>query len=159
MVNWLRITTPKVNRITENNRLIFLILCIINLWKITWFQKLTRTCMSKSEFILFSKSSEVSLKHCAKSKVRTFMKVVHVWKLLTIFTKTSILDVWQGSEYVFDSNQKIPDILAFTWCDGLNDFVPMFHYFLVFCNIISIPPKISGGIEIMLPKTGKQWNK
>ena len=32
-----------------------------------------------------------------------FMKIVSVWKVLSIFTKHSILDVWRGSEYASES--------------------------------------------------------
>ena len=28
-----------------------------------------------------------------------FMEIVNGWKLLTIFAKSSILDIWLGSEY------------------------------------------------------------
>ena len=33
------------------------------------------------------------------SKKEIFAKIVSSWKLLNVFTKTSILDVWQGSEH------------------------------------------------------------
>ena len=35
-------------------------------------------------------------------KIVEFAKVVNGWKSFTIFPKTSILDVWQGSEYASD---------------------------------------------------------
>ena len=36
---------------------------------------------------------------CETSKIELFEKIVNNWKLLPISAKTSILDVWQGSEY------------------------------------------------------------
>ena len=36
---------------------------------------------------------------CQTSKIVLFAKIVNEWKLLTIFEKCSILDVWQHSEY------------------------------------------------------------
>ena len=42
---------------------------------------------------------------CARSvfrilpKMQPFMKIINNWKQLTIFGKSSILDVWKGSEY------------------------------------------------------------
>ena len=40
-----------------------------------------------------------------KSKKELFAKIVNSWKLLTIFPKGSILDVWQGSEYDSENDQ------------------------------------------------------
>ena len=36
------------------------------------------------------------------SKMELFSKIVNGGKLLAIFPKSSILDVWQGSEYAFE---------------------------------------------------------
>ena len=33
------------------------------------------------------------------------MKIVYSWKLLTIFAKCSILDVWHGSKYASDHEE------------------------------------------------------
>ena len=33
------------------------------------------------------------------SKMEQFVKIVHGIKLLTVFTKSSLLDVWMGSKY------------------------------------------------------------
>ena len=33
-------------------------------------------------------------------KMEFFAKIVNHWKLLIIFTKSSVLDVWVGSEYI-----------------------------------------------------------
>ena len=43
--------------------------------------------------------SEWHLEPCQTSKTEHFATRVNGWKLLTIFAKSSILDVWQGSEY------------------------------------------------------------
>ena len=45
-------------------------------------------------------SVEAYLKPCQESKMKAFLKIVNVFQSLTIFAKSSILDVWQGSEYV-----------------------------------------------------------
>ena len=34
--------------------------------------------------------------------MKLFVKIFNWWKPLTILQKSSILDVWLGSEYVFD---------------------------------------------------------
>ena len=41
------------------------------------------------------------------SKMEGFTKIVNTWKPLTIFTKRSILDVWQGSKGAFASHLKV----------------------------------------------------
>ena len=46
-------------------------------------------------------NSEVYSETCQTSKIERFAKIVHGFDPLTIFKKFSILDVWQGSEYVF----------------------------------------------------------
>ena len=44
------------------------------------------------------------------SKIELFEKVVNGFQPLTIFEKSSILDVWQGSEYASGNNQKYFEI-------------------------------------------------
>ena len=39
-----------------------------------------------------------------------FMKIVKNGKPFTIFVKTSILDVWQGSEYASELASKVKDV-------------------------------------------------
>ena len=39
-----------------------------------------------------------------------FVSIVKKEKPYTIFVKTSILDVWQGSEYASDLAFKVPDV-------------------------------------------------
>ena len=43
---------------------------------------------------------------CQTSRMEGFAKIVNNWKLLNIFTKHSILDDWQSSEYTFGSGPK-----------------------------------------------------
>ena len=43
--------------------------------------------------------------------MKRFAKIVNGYKLLTIFTKRSILDVWQGSEYA----SGIDDLSFYIW--------------------------------------------
>ena len=50
-----------------------------------------------------TKKAEVSSEPCQTSKTERFAKTANNWKPLTIFAKCSILDVWQGSEYGYES--------------------------------------------------------
>ena len=47
------------------------------------------------------------LRILSKSKMEFFAKIVKNEKLFTIFVKTSILDVWQGSEYASELASKV----------------------------------------------------
>ena len=40
--------------------------------------------------------------HCQIFQVECFAKIVNSFYLLTVSTKRSTLDMWQGSEYAFD---------------------------------------------------------
>ena len=42
---------------------------------------------------------------CQTPKIELFVKIVSGWKLLTIFAKSFILDIWRGSEYASDPNE------------------------------------------------------
>ena len=53
---------------------------------------------------------EACSKSCQTSKIELFVKIVKSKKLLTIFVKTSILDVWQGSEYASEKPSKVTDV-------------------------------------------------
>ena len=54
-----------------------------------------------------------------------FEKTDNGWKLLTIVAKSSILDVWQGSEYVSDMD--LLTIAYFQFFDtSLKDFLDLF---------------------------------
>ena len=46
-----------------------------------------------------NKKAEAYSESCETSKTKRFGKIVNSLKLLTIFTKRSILDIWQASEY------------------------------------------------------------
>ena len=46
---------------------------------------------------------EVYLEPCHTSKMDRFAKIVNSYKPLTIFAKRSILDIWQGSEYIYEN--------------------------------------------------------
>ena len=45
------------------------------------------------------KISEVYSKHCQTFKMEIFAKIVNGFQPLTFFAKSSIVEVWQGSEY------------------------------------------------------------
>ena len=47
---------------------------------------------------------------CQASKLEHFTKIVKNEKPFTIFVKTSILDVWQGSEYASELASKVTDV-------------------------------------------------
>ena len=54
----------------------------------------------------FSKNSHGSGAHselCQTLKMELVTKVDNVFKQLTIFAKRSILDIWQGSDYVSEN--------------------------------------------------------
>ena len=52
---------------------------------------------------------------CKTSEMEHFAKLINGWKPLIIFTKRSILVVWQSSEYVFVKNLLRAKIIPETW--------------------------------------------
>ena len=50
--------------------------------------------------ILLCSETEPHSEPCQTSKMEFLAKIVHGFKLLIVFVKNVILDVWQGSEYV-----------------------------------------------------------
>ena len=46
-----------------------------------------------------ARRGEAYSEHSQTSKMEHFPKIVNSWKPLIIMAKSSILDVWQGSEY------------------------------------------------------------
>ena len=70
--------------------------------KKTFFtENLWRTAVKNTTLYLFSKLlyTEAHQQPCQTSKMKVFANIVNVFKPLTIFAKTFILDVWQGSEH------------------------------------------------------------
>ena len=55
--------------------------------------------IKRSKILSKACCSEVYSKHSQISNMMLFMKIVNSWKPLTIFAKSSIVDVWLGSEY------------------------------------------------------------
>ena len=53
-------------------------------------------------WVLHYLDTDMYSKPCQTSKMEQFAKAVNSFQPLTIFTKRSISDVWQGSEYVSD---------------------------------------------------------
>ena len=51
--------------------------------------------------------SEPNSESCKTSKMELFVKIVKKERPFTIFVKTSILDVWQGSEYASELTSKV----------------------------------------------------
>ena len=82
------------------------------------FAKIIITKMSLKPFkqlkwCFFRKSllaSEANSEYCHTAKTELFAKIVKNEKPFTVFTKTCILDVWQGFEYAFGLASKIKDV-------------------------------------------------
>ena len=58
-------------------------------------------------------------KSCQTSKMELFVKIVKKEKPFTIFVKTSILDIWQGSEYASELASKVADVSI--WISKVTD--------------------------------------
>ena len=54
--------------------------------------------------------SEANSESCQTSKIKLFAKIVKNEKPFTIFVKTAILLVWQGSEYASELASKVKDV-------------------------------------------------
>ena len=68
------------------------------------------------------------------SKMKCFAKIVNGWKLLTIFAKLFILDVWQGSEYASANNNMCITITTNSVISGMHFFFScLFFLFCFFC--------------------------
>ena len=52
-------------------------------------------------------NTKVHSKPCQTAEMELFAKIVKNEKPFTIFAKTSILDVWQGSEYASELASKV----------------------------------------------------
>ena len=76
--------------------------------------------LTPNRLIYFScKTSETYLEPYQTYKIERFAKIVNVWKLLTIFDKRTILDVWQGSECVFKTDfflQRLRLLYLLSYC-------------------------------------------
>ena len=66
-------------------------------------------------FVFMVYSTEVFSEFRQTSKIKLFAKIVNDWKSLTIFTKSFILDVWQGSENT-SSEYKVNYLPKFAIC-------------------------------------------
>ena len=58
-------------------------------------------------------ASEASSKSCHNSKMELFPKIAKNEKPFSIFAKTAIVDVWQGSKYVSELAFKVKDVFLF----------------------------------------------
>ena len=76
------------------------LLKILRIWSIYWRNSLWKTLFFCGMNVKLTESSlEVHSEPFQTSKIERSAKIVHIWKPLTIFTKSSILSVWQCSEY------------------------------------------------------------
>ena len=51
-------------------------------------------------------ATKVNSKPCQTTEMERFVRIVKIEKLLTIYAKTSILDVWQSSEHASELASK-----------------------------------------------------
>ena len=70
---------------------------------------------------------------CQPSKMELYKKKVNIWKPLTIFTKSSILDAWQGSGFTSDKYllRHFIRYLLLQRCQ--NNFRQAPEFFLTYC--------------------------
>ena len=54
--------------------------------------------------------SEANSESCQTSNMELFAKIAKNKKPFTIFVKTSILNVWKGSEYAYELSSKVKDV-------------------------------------------------
>ena len=126
----------------------FLVAGFCYLWYLNWFKyEASLTLDARSE--AYSEPFQTS-------KIQVFTNIVIGFSLLTIFAKSSILDVWQDSEFTSETSNNLPKKLRiscltgfwihlliifakpFTIC-SLN-LINMFHYISVLCTIKSTCP-------------------
>ena len=55
-------------------------------------------------------ASEANSESCQTSKMEFFAKIVKNYKPFNIFAKTSILDIWQASEYASELASKFKNV-------------------------------------------------
>ena len=51
-------------------------------------------------------TKEANSEYCQTSKMKLFATTVKSWKPISIYAKTSTVDVWQGSEYASELASK-----------------------------------------------------
>ena len=126
----------------------FLVAGFCYLWYLNWFK-------NEASLTLDARSEAYS-EPFQSSKIQVFTNIVIGFSLLTIFAKSSILDVWQDSEFTSETSNNLPKKLRiscltgfwihlliifakpFTIC-SLN-LINIFHYISVLCTIKSTWP-------------------
>ena len=62
--------------------------------------------------------AETYSEQCRTSKMKRFAEIVYTCKVLTIFAKRSILDVWHGSEYASGMSSRKGFIFGTYTCES-----------------------------------------
>ena len=88
-------------------------------------------------FIFMVYWTEAYSEPCQTSKMDLFAKIFDEWKQLTIFEKSSILDVWSGSEYASaECKVNCLDRLYYMYCNKFyvwnNMYILPFQYNWIF---------------------------
>ena len=74
-----------------------------------WFQDPVKH-LRRNFFRKLPLGSEANLESCQISKMELFVKIIKKEKLFTIFVKTFIWNVWQGSVDAFELASKVMDV-------------------------------------------------
>ena len=101
----------KVNKQFPDSKILTCCVCSFPHEKIRWNYGIFRSDFRRgcrvsgySKLDLKDYVEKTCSESCQTSKMALFAKLVDGWNPLTIFAKSSILDVWQGSENAFDVN-------------------------------------------------------
>ena len=100
--------TRKVKQKFVNRRNIILIILFSN-FDPKFYNVLSKTCLESAVYELQEnnrKSSHAYSETCQTLKMKFFTKIVNGFQTLTIFAKSSIVNIWQGSEYVSGYSQE-----------------------------------------------------
>ena len=96
----------------------------------------------------FSRKSKGYSKPWQTSKMECFAKIVKYFYQLTIFGKRSILDVWQGSEYVSAIHSLVWAndlvIVVIIYSNTLREKCPYSEFFWVFKKALFIVKHVTG---------------
>ena len=74
-----------------------------------------------------SLASEAKSKSCQASKMELFANIVTNLKLFTLCAKTSILDIWLGSQYAFELACKFKDVSFLNQFEYLREQVTFYY--------------------------------
>ena len=81
---------------------------------------------------------EAYLKPCQTSKMSSFAKIVNSWKLLFIFAKSSILDVWQ----VYECAPRCGCRGVFSTLSNINKWTFLVRWLMAFSRTLAKPRSV-----------------